>query len=299
MATVIAVLAALGAAVCFAIGSVLQQGAARESTAGALRPRLLLDLVRSRRWIAGTGLDVFSFAMQGLALAFGPLALVQPLAGTDVLFALPLIARRNRRRLTRRDVVGALAVTGGVSAFLVVSPPTGGIGVPGLAKWVPVLLAVAALVTVSGVVALRVTSRPQVIWLAAAAGVMFAVLDALLKSSVDLLATRGFGALLSWEPYAMAVVAAVGGLFGQSAFGAGSLALSLPVIDTLEPVAAVVIAAAVFGERLARSPVLLGFQLAGGAIAAAGIWLLSHSSIVAAEPAQAPGAAAGANLKRR
>ena len=65
------------------------------------------------------------------------------------------------------------------------------------------------------------------------------------------------------------------GWFGQSAFNAGSLSLSLPVIDTVEPVCSVILVAAVFHEHLARSPGLLAFQLAGGAIAAAGIALLS------------------------
>jgi hypothetical protein len=43
-------------------------------------------------------ITVLSFGIQGVALAFGPLALVQPLVATEVLFALPMIARRNRPR---------------------------------------------------------------------------------------------------------------------------------------------------------------------------------------------------------
>ena len=95
---------------------------------------------------------------------------------------------------------------------------------------------------------------------------------------------------MSWEPYALAATGVVSALFGQSAFGAGALSLSLPVIDTLEPVCAVVIGATVFGERLASSPVQLGFQLAGGAAAVAGIWMLSRSTIVEAETRDMPAA---------
>jgi hypothetical protein len=61
----------------------------------------------------------------------------------------------------------------------------------------------------------------------------------------------------------------------HSAFRAGALSVSLPVIDTLEPVSAAAIAAVVFGERLAASPGQLAAQLAGGAAAAAGIAALS------------------------
>jgi hypothetical protein len=288
MAEAIAVVCSLVAACCFAVGSLLQQGAARESAVGVLRVRRLLALLRQRRWLAGIGLDAFSFGLQGLALAFGPLALVQPLAATDVLFALPMIAHRYRRRLTALDVAGAGTVAAGVCVFLVVSPPTGGASAPGLTDWLPVLAVVAALAAGGGVAALRVRGRPRVVWLAAAAGIIYGLLDALTKSSVDLLASRGMGTLLTWEPYAMLGAAVVGAAFGQSAFGSGALSLSLPVICTLEPVTAVVIAATLFDERLATSPVLLGVQLGGGGLAAAGIALLSRSSIVAAETKSPP-----------
>jgi drug/metabolite transporter (DMT)-like permease len=288
MATAIAVIAALTAGFCFAVGSVIQQSAARASHAGVLRVRLLLTLLRQPRWIAGVALAMFSFVILGTALAFGPLALVLPLAATDVLFALPLIARRYHRRLTRKDLAGAITFTIGIAVFLAVSPPSPGTGVPGLGAWTPVLAAVCVLVAISAVAALRVRGRPRVVWLAAAAGILYGLLDAFTKATVDLFAARGAGALASWEPYALPAAAAVGALFGQSAFEEGALALSLPVIDTLEPVSAVVIAATVFGEQLASSAALLALQLLGGVVAIGGIALLSRSSIVAAETRAPP-----------
>jgi hypothetical protein len=239
--------------------------------------------VRQPRWIGGVALDASSFVVQGVALVFGPLTLVQPLAATDVLFALPLIARRHRRKITRQDALGVLTVTGGIVIFLAVSPPAGGVAVPPATAWVPALLAVGAIVAVSGVAALRVHGRPQVIWLAAAAGALYGLLDALTKSTVGLLAADGAAAFTHWEPYALMATGALGALYGQSAFGAGALSLSLPVIDTLEPVTAVVIGATVFGERLAASPAQFAFQVAGGAAAVTGIAILSRSKIVEAE----------------
>jgi drug/metabolite transporter (DMT)-like permease len=94
---------------------------------------------------------------------------------------------------------------------------------------------------------------------------------------------RGAGVLGTWQPYTLIVVGVLSGLFGQSAFNAGPLSLSLPVIDTVEPVSAVILGAAVFGERLARSPGMLALQLIGGAIAAAGIVVLSRSPVTLAE----------------
>ena len=288
MATAIAVVAALSAGFCFAVGSVVQQGVARQSGEQALRFALLWHLVRQPRWVAGVALEAFSFALQGLALAFGPLALVQPIAATDVLFALPLIARRSGRRLTRQDIAGALTVTAGIVVFLAVSPPTSGVSAPAISAWFPVFLAVGILATLAGVIALRVRGKLRVIWLAAAAGALYGLLDALTKSTVDLLSSIGLATLGQWEPYALMAAGVLGALFGQSAFGAGALSLSLPVIDTLEPAAAVVIGAGVFGEQLASSPLQLGFQLAGGAAAVIGIAVLSRSQVVEAETRTAP-----------
>jgi hypothetical protein len=281
--TAIAVALALCAAFCFAVGSLIQQGAARQTHARALRLGLLVALVRDRRWLGGLALTVFSFGVQAAALAFGPLALVQPLATLDVLFALPLIAHLNRRPLSSRSIIGGLCVALGMVAFVAVSPPTNGLAAPGFSAWAPALAVIAVLTAVTGFAALRVRGTARVMLLAAAAAVIYGVLDALTKSTVDMLPTRGAGVLTTWEPYALAVAGILGALFGQSAFHAGPLSLSLPVVDTVEPTAAVVLAAVVFHESLARSPSLLALQLAGAVAAVTGIALLSHSCVVLTE----------------
>jgi len=113
--TVIAVLAALVAAFCFAAASLVQQTAARASGADeVMRPWLLLDLARRPLWLAGIGLDMLSFFILALALAFGPLTLVQPLAALDVLFVLPLIARRRRRRQLGLQLAGGVVAVIGI-----------------------------------------------------------------------------------------------------------------------------------------------------------------------------------------
>jgi drug/metabolite transporter (DMT)-like permease len=283
VSTAIAATAALAAAFGFALGSFVQQGVARESGTDILRLRLLISLARQPRWIIGVLIAAGSYLIQALALAFGPLTLVQPLAATDVLFALPLIARRNRRRLTRQDAAGAFTVAAGIAAFLTVSPPVSGRGAPGLTDWLPAIAAVAAVAAGSALTALRGGGLSRVVRLAAAAGCLYGLMDALTKSSVDLLAARGMSVLATWEPYALLVAAAFGALFGQTAFSSGPLSLSLPVIDAVEPVIAVVIGATVFGEKLASSPALQAAQLAGGALAVIGIVVLSRSTVVRTE----------------
>jgi hypothetical protein len=283
MRIAIAVAAALCAAFCFALGSLIQQRAARETQACTLRFRLLWALAHERRWLAGIAITVLSFGIQAVALAFGPLALVQPLVAMEVLFALPMIAHGNMRPLTRKGIIGGFGIASGVALFVAVSPPTGGVSVPDLGAWAPALVGITALAVLSGSAALQSHGNARVVWLAAATAVIYALVNALTKSGVGLLLTRGAGVLAMWEPYALIAVGILGALFGQSAFHAGPLSLSLPVIDTVEPVSSVILGAAVFREHLARSPGLLAFQLVGAAIAMAGIAILSRAPVVVAE----------------
>jgi hypothetical protein len=78
--TSIAIVLALFAAFCLALGSLIRQSSARRTHGRALRFRLLVTLLREGRWLAGTALTVFSFCVRAAALAFGPLALA---ASTD------------------------------------------------------------------------------------------------------------------------------------------------------------------------------------------------------------------------
>lgn len=80
LATLVAVVTALTAGASFALASVWQQRAAASAPMElALAPRLLLLLARQPLWLAGLGAGMASFGLQVLALAFGPLTLVQPL----------------------------------------------------------------------------------------------------------------------------------------------------------------------------------------------------------------------------
>jgi hypothetical protein len=280
MSIAVAVTAALLAALAFAVAAVLQQAAASAvPEMQSLRPSLFLSLVHRPLWLAGAVLDVTSYLIQGVALAFGPLVLVMPLASTDLLFALPLLAWRRGRRLTRPEAAGAACTAGGMAAFLVALPSADGTAVPGLADWVPVLVVVATLAAALLAVGIRVSGNVRTGLYAAAAGSLLALLDALTKSAAELFRNDGLAALGHWEPFALIAVGGAGLLLVQSAYQAGSLAVSLPIIDTVEPVGSVLLGAVVFKEPLATSWALAG-QIVAGGLAVAGIVILSRSSLV-------------------
>ena len=199
MRITIAVVAAVCAAVCFALGPLVQHGAARQTHARALRFGLLVALAYQRRWLGGIAVTVLAFGIQAAAaLAFGPLALVQPLVATEVLFARPMIAHRNRLPLQWKGITGGLSAVSGLAVFVAVSPPTGGVNVPGLTAWAPALVGITALKVLSASVGLRSGGTARVIWLAAATAVICALVSAVTKSSVGLLMHRGAGVLVTW-----------------------------------------------------------------------------------------------------
>ncbi|GAA3388160.1 DMT family transporter [Streptomyces roseoviridis] len=282
MNTAVAVLSALLSAVCFGVGSVLQHQAARQTSARkALHPRLLFDLARRPMWVAGTALSVSSFAFLALALAFGPLVLVLPLAAMDLLFALPLLARRRREPLTRVEAAGMICTAGGVAVFLTVLPHSPASSVATVRDWAPAFAAFAGAVFLLAPLGASRPGRVRTASYAVCAALTLALLDGLTKSTAGRFRADGLGALFHWEPYALVAVGVTSLVLSQSAFQAGSLAIALPVIDTLEPIGAVAIGVAVFGEQLALTAGALTVQMAGAAAALTGIVLLGRSPLAA------------------
>lgn len=280
--TLIAVVAALAAAATFGTSSVLMFRAAQTAPRrDFLRLRLLGWLLRSPLWLAGVALQAASFVVQAVALAFGPLALVQPLAATDLLFAFPFLARSCRRRMQPIEWISGGMVVAGVTTFLAISPPQPGVTAPSAHAWAFALLLAGGSAALAVAGALRATGTARTTLLAAAAAIDFGLLDAISKAAVGTLRRDGFVAtLLTWYPYALLVAGTVGLLLSQSAFQSGPLQISLPVIDTLEPTLAVLLGTIIFEESLARSPGVLAVQLAAGGLALAGIVILDRSPVV-------------------
>lgn len=272
---------ALGAAALYGTSSVLQQAAAQgESDMPIVGLTVIRRLIRRPRWLLAISLSVISFIVQAVALAFGPLALVQPLAATDLLFALPLLAYRHRQKVGYKNWLKSAMVVSGVAGFLAVSPPTAGSLQPALTSWILVFIVAGIVVTAMVAGSIITTGNYRTMFLAVAGGLVFAIVDALTKGFVDLLDDHGVGVLLSWEPYALLIAGALGIVIAQGAYRAGPLVKSLPIIDTVEPVAAVLIGATVFNEELGSSISLLLAQLAAGTVAVIGIFLLARSPIV-------------------
>lgn len=282
MGTAASVLFALAAAASYAVAAVIQQRAASTTQrSDSMRLRLLVRLARNRAWLIAAALEVGSYGFQATALYFGPLVLVAPIAGLDLLFALPLIARSRRVSLSWRDWGGAGCVAAGIAMFLAISPPSAGISSPPFTSWIPLFVTVGVVLVIAVAATRRASGRLRAGTLAAVGALEFGVVAALSKSVVDQIGRSGWLQLLTgWQLYVLAVFGILGMLLAQSAYQAGSLAASLPIIDTVEPISSVFIGALLFEERLASDPALLAAQLFGAAIAIAGILVIDRSPLV-------------------
>jgi hypothetical protein len=271
----------LAAAFLYAVTSVLQHGATQAVPSGRLlRPSLLAALVRQPRWLASHVVDATAYVLQFLALRAGSLVAVETLLVTGLLFALPLGAAASHRRPQRLDWLSTGAIVAGLGIFLVAARPVVGAGNTSRFGWVVTSVAVGVGIVGLVAVAERGPGRWRAPALGAASGALFALTAALAKASGHLL-DRGLGhALGSWQPYALAALAIVGVVLSQSAFYAGPLQASLPMLTITEPLVAGAIGLAAFHEHVATH----GLRAVGGAAAVVmlvgGIVGLSRSPLV-------------------
>ncbi|MFE9775952.1 DMT family transporter [Streptomyces sp. NPDC005931] len=281
---VIAVLASLAAGVCFAVAGVMQQwAAAARPDAEAFTARLLGRLVRDPLWRCGIGLAVVAYGFQSLALAYGPLSLVQPLIVAELVFAVPLSAQLHRMRLGRREWLGTFAVASGLALALVSARPHGGDPrTAGAPAWLLTVGVVTAVVCAALATARRLSGPWRASATALAAGAVMGTQSVLLASTVDRLRYGLPTALAAWQTYALVATSVGGLLLIQSAFQQGPLAASMTVLDATEPVVAVTVGTLVFGEAVHTGWPLSVVTMAGLALVGAGIAGLDSSPVIAA-----------------
>lgn len=277
-----------GAAICaglsIAAAGVLQQRAASRRPSGErLSLQLLHRLVTDKVWLSGIGLAVVSYGFQAVALSFGPLALVQPLIVSELLFAIPVSVRLRKLRLRKRDWATIAMIVTGLAVGIVAADPRRGHPIQSFWTWLPALIAV-VVVSACAVLLTRVLSGPpRATAFALGGAVLMAMQSALYAATIALLRRDHWLLFAHWEPYALIVASAVGMFLIQNAFQAGPLAASTPVIDATLPLLAVALGVWLFGEHVRTTPLGLGGAALGIVLLVAGIVLLDRSPVVRKE----------------
>ncbi|MDA8285277.1 MAG: DMT family transporter [Actinomycetota bacterium] len=271
----------LGSALLLAVGFAVQQRTAEQMPRShRLEPRLLLDLVHRPVWLAGIAAMVGGQLLGAAALGHGELTLVEPLMASNVLFALPLAAAWHKRRLGRREWLGAIVLIAGLAVFVLAADPGASRRtlVPA-ALWVEALVPI--FLVVSGFVALgRRHPDParQATLLAAGAGTLYGLQDALTQRTLQLGFTLTM--LETWQPYLL--VAVVGLLLAQSAYQTAPLSASQPAMAIAEPITGIALGAGLLAQGLRLGPLPLAFELVGIAGMVTGLLLCAGSPVVAA-----------------
>jgi drug/metabolite transporter (DMT)-like permease len=275
----LAVVCALSSSLLYALASVLQHRAAvAQPHEHSLRFGLLTRLLRNPQWVVGIACDALAYVFQFIALGHASLVLVQPLLVCGLLFALPLGAWLAGARMKPRDWSGAVLIVAGLAVFLVVASP--GRGTTDVDSWPQLCVFTFAAAGALILLARGRASRARAALLAAGAALIYGLTAALTKSVAHLLGI-GVGHLLSsWQPYVL-VAAGVGGmLIAQSAFQAGPLDASLPVLTVIDPVVSITIGALAFGEGIRTGKVSSVLEVVGIAAMTVGVFVLSQAEAV-------------------
>jgi len=231
-------------------------------------------------WVLGVLCDVAAYVFQFLALRRGSVLLVQSILVTGLLFAIPLGAAFCHRRPSRSDMIGTVGVVSGLGLFLATAAPSEGLHQPGPTGYA--LLVALTAVVVGGLLLLapRHPGKRRAMHLGAACGVTFGFNAALTKASGELLERNGLGLVFSWQVWLLAGSAAFGFLLVQSAFQAGPLESSLPVLTISDPLASAAVGLIFLQEHISTGPVAVTLEVVGFSVMVIGVFLLARSPLI-------------------
>jgi drug/metabolite transporter (DMT)-like permease len=265
ISVVLALLAALGNAAA----SVLQRRAAATErvTARDRRFSWIAHLLHRPVWMLGSAMLVLSGICQAGALATGPLAVVQPVMATELLFTLVVGSVFFHRRPDTRAWWAFLAMVVGLGAFLILVQPTVGTTRVPVGRWLATGAVLVALVLGLLALASRLPSAPRATVLGAATAVGFSCTAALMKDAIARLSDGLTALLTAWQTYGVAVLGLTSFLMLQVTLRAGTLVASQPALTLGDSLLSVVLGTVLFDEKLTLGilvvPELVALALVG------------------------------------
>ncbi|MBZ6136469.1 DMT family transporter [Streptomyces olivaceus] len=293
-ALALSVLLSLVSAVAYAGGAIVQEQVAVSSPVAQYAP------LRRPAWWAAVALNGLGGLLHVVALALGPLSLVQPLGALTIVFALPMAALFVGRRAGATAWRGALMATVGLAGLLSL------VGASDAQSLNTAQRVGAALVTGGVVVALMIAGRavhrhPAVrsILLATASGIAFGMSSVFTKTvAVDW--TGGVSATDLPSLAVIGVLATAGMVLSQASYRGAGLAAPLATLTVVNPVVAAVVGITMFGETFRYGTTGTALALSCGVVAAGGLILLTTERIAresageaASDATPADGAPAG------
>ncbi|MEU9383068.1 DMT family transporter [Streptomyces sp. NPDC048279] len=269
----LSVLLSFVSAVAYAGGAIVQEQVAVTSPDERYAP------LRRPSWWGAMALNGLGGLLHVVALAYGPLSLVQPLGALTIVFALPMAALFVGRRAGSTAWRGAVMATVGLAGLLSLvgssdSHTLDSAGRTGV-----------ALVTGAAIVGLMAAGRaahrhPAVrsVLLAVASGIAFGMSSVFTK----VVAIDWDGGIavtdLLWLA-AIAVYAVAGVTISQAAYRGGGLAAPLATLTVVNPVLAAAVGITMFDETFRYGTTGTLLALACGVVAVGGLILLTTERI--------------------
>jgi drug/metabolite transporter (DMT)-like permease len=273
---------ALGAAFANALISVFQRkGIETAPASSTLRLSLITYALRRGIWLAGFALMIVSFLLQALALHLGRLSEVQPILTTELVFLVAVLAAWFGFTITRREWLGALALTGGLAGFLAFADPVDGTLSPPLWEWAVAGGACSGAIAVAVLLALRGPRWWRAAMFGTAASISFAFTAACTKVVSGFAASDWAMLYRHWQTYALACFGALAVFLAQNAIHAGPIVASQSTVVLVDPVASILIGVGLFGDNLRTSGAWGPLEALSLLVMAAGAVLLAHSPLVA------------------
>ena len=281
-ALALSVLLSLVSAVAYAGGAIVQEQVAVSSPARQYAP------LRRPVWWAAVALNGLGGVLHVVALAYGPLSLVQPLGALTIVFALPMAALFVGRKAGSTAWRGAIMATVGLAGLLSL------VGASDAQSLDSAQRVAVGLVTAAAVVALMIAGRaahrhPAVrsMLLATASGIAFGMSSVFTKTvAVDW--TGGVSAADIPSLATIGVLATAGILLSQAAYRGAGLAAPLATLTVVNPVVAAAVGITMFGETFRYGTTGTALALSCGVVAAGGLILLTTERLTHTSEETAP-----------
>lgn len=272
-ALALSVLLSFVSALAYAGGAIVQERVAVSSPDSAYLP------VRRTGWWGALALNGLGGLLHVVALAYGPLSLVQPLGALTIVFALPMATLFVGRRAGATAWRGALMATVGLAGLLSL------VGVCDVHSLDAAQRVAVALITGGAVVALMCAGlaahrHPAVrsVLLAVASGIAFGMSSVFTKTvAVDW--TRGIGLGELSSLVVIGLFATAGVMLSQASYRGGGLAAPLATLTVVNPVLAAAVGILMFGETFRYGSTGTALALGCGVVAAGGLILLTSERL--------------------
>ncbi|MBT3163815.1 DMT family transporter [Streptomyces sp. Vc74B-19] len=278
MDMLVPVLFALGAALSNALATVLQRKAALTvPRSDTLRAGLIFDLLRRPVWLVGIVAVVTAGVCQAVALATGPITIVQPLFVLELPLALVIATAVLRGGLSRTGWVAVCTVVAGLAVVLFAASPGGNRTQVPMSHWIPALIVCTAAIAALVLAALRrPEGRGRAACFGLAAAIGYATTAALMKTSMHTLDDGGAAAFFTaWQTYGFALFGVCALFFLENAMQSGPLVASQPALTLGDAGVSLALGIIVFAEYV-RTGWWLVPQILGAALIAAGVLALSR-----------------------